>query len=127
MRTAPQFDHERLEVYQLALEFAGWVGDQIDGPLRTCTASAVKHLDESSRSIVRNIAEGNGRRSRADRCRFLDMSHGSALECASDLDLLVKRRRLDIRIAQEGKATLVRIVSMLIKLTDRLLGPDAFR
>ena len=55
------------------------------------------------------------------------MSHGSALECASDLDLLVKRRRLDIRIAQEGKATLVRIVSMLIKLIDRLLGPDPFR
>ena len=53
------FDHEKLDVYKLAVEFARWAGEVIDGPLASCNASAVKHLDESSRSIVRNIAEGN--------------------------------------------------------------------
>jgi four helix bundle protein len=79
-------------------------------------------LDDSSRSIVNNIAEGNGKRSHADRCRFFDMARGSALECASCLDVLVARKRLDPSLAVVGKDMLVRIVSMLTKLTERLLG-----
>lgn len=84
------FDHERLDVYRLAIEFARWVGELIDGPLGSCTAKSVQHLDESSRSVARNIAEGNGKRSYKDRCRFLDIARGSALECAASLDILVK-------------------------------------
>ena len=120
------FDHEKLDVYRLAIEFVRWVGELLDGPLKGCKVSALKHLDESSRSIVRNIAEGNGKRSFKDRCRFFDMSRGSALECAADLDLLVARKRLDQSHAKKGKAMLVRIVSMLIKLIDKLIGPQAF-
>jgi hypothetical protein len=55
----------------------------------------------------------------------LDISRGSALECAACLDVLVARNRLDAGVAQEGKAMLIRIVSMLLKLTDRLSGPGA--
>ena len=54
------------------------------------------------------------------------MYRGSALECAACLDVLVARRRLGEPVAVEGKAMLVRIVSMLLKLTERLLGPGAF-
>lgn len=75
---------------------------------------------------MRNIAEGNGKRSHADRCRFFDISRGSALECAADLDLLVARRRLDGRVAEQGKQMLVRIVSMLVKLIEHLVGPETF-
>ena len=126
MNAHPVFDHEKLDVYRLAVEFARWAGELIDGPLKGCKVSAVKHLDESSRSVVRNIAEGNGKRSYPDRCRFLDMARGSALECAGDLDLLVARKRLGEGLAAEGKTMLVRIVSMLVKLIDKLLGPDEF-
>ena len=122
----PSFDHEKLDVYRLAVDFAQWVGELLDGPLKECKADLVKHLDESSRSTVRNIAEGNGRRSRADRCRFFDISRGSALECAADLDLLVARKHLDVRVAQQGKAMLVRVVSMQIKLIERLVGAQTF-
>jgi four helix bundle protein len=116
-------DHERLDVYRLAVEFAAWVGELIDdGPLKGRKISAVKHLDDSSRSIVNNIAEGNGKRSLPDRCRFLDISRGSALECASCLDILVARKRLGAEQAAVGKTMLVRIVSMLSKLIERLLG-----
>jgi four helix bundle protein len=116
-------DHERLDVYRLSVEFAAWVGELIDeGPLTGRKISAVKHLDDSSRSIVNNIAEGNGKRSLLDRCRFLDISRGSALECASCLDVLVARKRIPAEQATEGKAMLVRIVSMLCKLIERLLG-----
>ncbi len=44
--------------------------------------------------IANNIAEGNGKRSLPDRCRYLDIARGSALECAACLDGLVARRKL---------------------------------
>jgi four helix bundle protein len=122
MRTEPTFDHEKLDVYRLAIEFARWSGEMIDGPLSAYPAKSLEHLDESSRSIARNIAEGNGKRSSKDRCRFLDIARGSALECAACLDILVARKRLDEGLARDGKAMLVRIVSMLVKLVDKLFG-----
>ncbi len=123
----PNFlDHERLDVYRVAVEFAAWVGDLIDdGPLNGCRITAVKHLDDASRSIVNNIAEGNGKRSLPDRCRFFDMARGSALECASCLDVLVARKRLEVEQVAIGKSMVVRIVSMLSKLIEKLLGPGS--
>jgi four helix bundle protein len=123
----PNFlDHERLDVYRVAVEFAAWVGDLIDdGLLKGCRITAVKHLDDASRSIVNNIAEGNGKRSLPDRCRFFDMSRGSALECASCLDVLVARKRLQVEQVAIGKSMVVRIVSMLSKLIEKLLGPGS--
>ena len=43
-RTA--FDHEKLDVYRLAVDFARWVGELLDGPLKDCKGDSVKHLDE---------------------------------------------------------------------------------
>jgi four helix bundle protein len=126
MRSEPALDHEKLDVYRLAVDFARWAGEIIGGPLSGCTAKSLEHLDESSRSIARNIAEGNGKRSRKARCRFLDISRGSALECAASLDILVARGRLDEGLARQGKAMLVRVVSMLVKLVDKLTGPGGF-
>jgi four helix bundle protein len=127
MRTEPAFDHEKLDVYRLAIEFARWVGEMLDGPLQPYTAKSLEHLDESSRSIARNIAEGNGKRSTKDRCRFLDIARGSALECAACLDILIARKRLDLGLGRPGKAMLVRIVSMLVKLTQKLLHATEMR
>src|SRR6185503_17726936 len=48
-----------------------------------------------SKSVdCQHIAEGNGKRSPSDRCRFLDIATGSAMECAACLDGLVARRQL---------------------------------
>jgi four helix bundle protein len=127
MAYAGGFDHEKLDVYRLSIEFQRWVGPLIEGGLgKGARLSAAKHLDEASTSISNNIAEGNGKRSAADRCRYLDIARGSALECAACLDVLVARNRISDDLAREGKATLVRIVSMLMKLTDKLLGPGTF-
>ena len=112
------FDHERLDVYRLAIELVAWVGDRLDGPLKSARMSATKHLDEASQSIANNIAEGNGKRSRPDRCRFLDIARGSALECAACLDALVARRRLTPADAAEGKQMLERVVSMLWRMIE---------
>ena len=124
MRTSPTFDHEKLDVYQVAIQFVAWAGDLLeDVGLRT-GLSAVKQLDAASTSVPLNIAEGNGKRSTRDRCRFFDIAKASALECAACLDVLVARSAVPEERNGPGKALLVRIVEMLTKLISRLLGPD---
>jgi four helix bundle protein len=76
-------------------------------------------LDRASSSIVLNIAEGNGKYSRPDRCRFFDTAHGSALECAAGLDVLVARKRLRPEQIRPGKERLQRMVRMLMGLIKR--------
>jgi four helix bundle protein len=119
----PQFDHERLDVYRVAIDFVAWTGSLIDGPLAACRISAVSQLDRASTSVPLNIAEGNGKRSAKDRCRYLDIARGSALESASCLDVLVARKVLAVEDAAAGMALLKRVVEMLSKLTARLSPP----
>lgn len=116
------FDHERLDVYRVGIEFTVWVGELLEGPLADCKLSAVNQLDRASTSIPLNIAEGNGKRSAKDRCRYLDSSRGSAFECAAALDVLVARKRLKPEQIASGKVLLRREVEMLSKLTAKLLG-----
>jgi four helix bundle protein len=115
------FDHEKLDVYRVAIEFAAWVGELLDGPLKGCSLSAVKHLDQAHTSIPNNIAEGNGRRSPKDRCRFVGIAKGSALESASCLDVLVARKKLEPQRITHGKQLLKRIVEMLVKWEQQLV------
>ena len=115
-------DHERLDVYKLAIELIAWIGERLDGPLDGARLSAAKHLDAASQSIANNIAEGNGKRSRPDRCRFLDIARGSALECAACLDGLAARKRLAASDVVEGKRLLERIVAMLWRMIVALQG-----
>lgn len=73
-------------------------------------------------SIALNIAEGNGKRSLADRCGFLDIARGSALESAACLDVLIASKVVRAESMTLGKALLVRIVAMLSKMVSKLLG-----
>jgi four helix bundle protein len=113
------FDHEKLNVYQESIKFVVW-SDEI---LETLPKHLAVHgqLDRAATSISLNIAEGNGKYTAADRCRFFDIARGSALECAACLDVLVAKKRLVE--AGPGKAILVRIVSMLVGLI-RSTSPD---
>lgn len=117
------FDHEKLDAYRLSIEFIAWTGPVVDDRPRGGRLSVIKHLDEASASVALNIAEGNGKRSVADRVRYLEIARGSALECAACLDVLVVRDRLAGDVAKQGKVTLVRIVSTITKLIERLLTP----
>jgi len=111
------FDHERLKVYQEALRFVVWVGPIIE-ELPTKLA-AKDQLDRASTSIVLNLAEGNGKRSHPDRCRYFDIARGSTVECAACLDVLARRGKLSGAVVMEGKAILLEIVSMTAGLIAR--------
>jgi four helix bundle protein len=119
---ASTFDHEKLDCYRLAIDFIAWVGTVMEARARATKPSALKHLDEASTSIALNIAEGNGKRSVVDRARFLDIARGSALESAACLDVLAARNHLTPVELRPGKELLLRIVSTLTKLIERLLA-----
>jgi four helix bundle protein len=108
------FGHESLDVYRESIEFVAWLAAVLDGIARV--GDVKDQLDRASISIALNIAEGNGKYTAKDRCRFLDVAHGSSLECAAGLDILVAKARLTPTEIRPGKERLRRIVRMLIGL-----------
>lgn len=122
MPTIVQFDHEKLEVYQLELEFLTWVTDlmiEIRATQRPHLRETFDQLDRASLSALLNTAEGNGKRATQQRARYFDDARGSAMECAACLDALVAKRATTKQRIAEGKALLLRVVSILCKLVER--------
>jgi four helix bundle protein len=118
----PMFDHEKLDVYRLELEFVTWVSELLDDVTKAAkgrTAEVRDQLDRAGLSSLLNTAEGNGKRQRQGRAKFFDDARGSATECAACLDALVAKRVTYSERIFEGKKMLVRIVSMLCGLIDR--------
>lgn len=117
-----QFDHEKLEVYQLELEFLTWVTDlmtEIRATQHPYLRETFDQLDRASLSALLNTAEGNGKRATQQRARYFDDARGSAMECAACLDALVAKRATARQRIAEGKALLLRVVSILCKLVER--------
>ena len=122
MRTPPRFDHEKLDVYGLELEFLTWVTDfliELSQPSRIPTRELRDQLDRASLSVPLNTAEGNGRRQGRQRAKAFDDARGSAIECAACLDASVAKRLATADRIEPGKEMLFRIVSMLSKLVAR--------
>ena len=106
------FDHEKLHVYQASIEFLVWLEKILE---RIPKGIAVDgQLDRASTAIPLNIAEGNGKFTQRDRCRFFDIARGSALECSAALDVLSAKAILLENDIMLGKETLLKIVSMLV-------------
>jgi len=118
------FDHEKLDVYQEAIAFCGWVGELLSQI--SAKAAAKDHLDRASTSLPLNIAEGNGKFSTVDRARFLEIARGSALECAACLDVLAVRKLVAAERILPAKERLVRIVNMLMGMLKRFSGQAEF-
>ena len=83
----PVFDHEKLDIYRVSLDFAAW-SYRLCKMLKGSDRHARDQILRASQSIPQNVAEGNGKRSGPDRRRFFEIARGSALECASILDIL---------------------------------------
>lgn len=112
--TQPLFDHEKLNVYQRSIEFVAWCSDVLTTIPRSL--SVHNQLDRASTSVPLNLAEGNGKFTASDRCRFFDIARGSSLESAACLDVLVAKGLLDQKMAEQGKRLLHEMVSMTVGL-----------
>jgi four helix bundle protein len=86
--TESVFDHERLDVYRLAIEYvvsSYRIAKSINGAERHARDQWVR----AAQSIPLNIAEGNGKQSLKDKNRFFEIARGSVLECAAIHDMLL--------------------------------------
>jgi four helix bundle protein len=80
------------------------------------SAVVLDHWDRAAESIIENIANGNSRRSRADRNQYFDVAIGSALECAACLDICCCRKLITKNQMVDGKRMIQPIVTMTIGL-----------
>ncbi len=109
-----QFDHETLHVYQQSLAFIRWVTPVLDKLPKSLAVWS--QLDRASTSVPLNIAEGNGKFTPPDRCKYFDIARGSSLESAAALDVLVAKGLLTEPEIVPGKEILLGVVSMLVGL-----------
>jgi four helix bundle protein len=111
-------DHEKLDVYQLGLEFVVLV-DAIVEQLPRGRAYLSDQLRRAALSILLNIAEGAGEYAVDEKNRFYRIAKRSATECAGILDVCQRLQLIGGQHQIKGRELLIRIVSMLIKMARR--------
>jgi len=110
--------HEKLDVYRLSIGYVAWVYEKAKS-LNGVHRPARDQWLRASQSIPLNIAEGNGKTTKADRRRYFEIARGSTLECAAIHDVLVLGKALNREESQERKIELDRIATMLSRLGGR--------
>ncbi|MFH1533076.1 MAG: four helix bundle protein [Pseudomonadota bacterium] len=111
------FDHEKLDVYKIAIQFVAFA-DPLCGNLPSGRAYLADQLRRASSSIVLNIAEGAGEFAQNEKMRFYRMARRSATECAGILDVMEVLGHEKEHLLR-GKKTLLRCVGTLTKLICR--------
>lgn len=112
-----ELDHERLDVYHLALDFVVMANGIIEA-LPRGRSHLADQFTRASISIVLNISEGAGKLSKPDKRRYYLTARGSATESAALLDVCLRLELIDPACHKTGKDVIVRIVSMLIRLAQ---------
>jgi four helix bundle protein len=111
-------DHEKLTVYQAAIEFV-ILADDIIEHLPRGRAYLSDQLQRAALSIPLNIAEGAGEYAVDEKARFYRMAKRSATECAGVLDVCQRLHLVDENRYIKGRELLIGIVSMLIKMAQK--------
>ncbi len=114
-----QLDHEKLDVYGLAMDFVA-LADELAASLPRGRAYLADQLRRASTSVTLNIAEGAGEFSRKDKARFYRMARRSAVECAAAIDVCAELELTDAEKLAAGREQMVRVISMLV----RMIGMD---
>ena len=112
----PTLDAERLDVYRIALQAQAQAAALVPDDRRVLR----DQLERASLSVVLNIAEGAGRRSRKDKRRHYAISRGSAMESAAVVDVIARRGLASADECARVRALYVRVVQMLTKLDAAL-------
>jgi four helix bundle protein len=112
-----RFHHERLDVYQTAIEFVV-ATDAIALHLPRGRNYLADQLRRAATSIALNIAEGAGEFSRKEKSRFYRIARRSATECAAALDVCQHLELGTPQDFEDSRELLHRIISMLTRLTQ---------
>ncbi len=108
-------DLYKLDCYRVAIELLELLTACTDAAPRG-HADDIDQLLRAAKSIIRNIAEGAGRRSVADKARIYTIARGEAFECVASLDVLKLCGAIGVDHHARAVKLLERIVSMLTRL-----------
>jgi four helix bundle protein len=111
-------DHEKLDVYRVALEFVV-VADGIVEHLPRGRAYLSDQLQRAALSIPLNIAEGAGEYAVDEKARFYRMAKRSATECAGILNVCQRLQLVEEKRYTQGRELLIRLVAMLIRMAQK--------
>ena len=109
------FDHDKLDVYNVALDFVVLANDIVE-QLPRGRGYLADQLQRAATSVPLNIAEGAGEYSRADKARFYRIARRSGTECAAILDVCRRLQLVSEDRHAAGRDLLLRIVSMLVRM-----------
>ena len=113
------FAFEKLNVYQKSIDFA----DSITALTEKFPRGyyfLTDQLNRAALSIATNIAEGNGRFTKADRKNFFIIARGSVQECVPLLELAKRRKLIDEKTHNDFREDLETIAKMLSGLINGL-------
>ena len=111
-----QFPHEKLSVYQKALDFLGDIQRHISSWSKR--HAFVDHLIRAAESILFNLVEGVRLHDAEKKALTLDYAIGSVLECAACMDIAVLKGLLASAVAVEKKSALLELCKMLVGLRN---------
>src|SRR3990167_8999343 len=109
------FDHEKLDVYQAAIDLVILINTVVEN-LPRGRAYLADQLQRAGASVPLNIAEGAGEFSGNEKIRFYRMAKRSATECAGIFDICRRLQIVEEKNYSRSRELLIRIVSMLTKM-----------
>jgi len=113
------FMFENLQVYQKAIDLADRVTAMAEAFPRGYYF-LVDQLNRAALSIATNLAEGNGRFTKADRRNFFTIARGSAQECVPLLEIARRRGLINESQHTDLRTNLEEIARMLSGLINGL-------
>ena len=111
-----EFDFEKLDVYQLALEFSDFIFEickSIPKDLQYCLGD---NLKRAGISVSNNIAEGSGKKSGKEKARYYGTSLDSTRECVNMFIILNRQKAIALENYFKARTYGKRLTSMLFKL-----------
>ena len=109
------FPFEKLEVHQLALDFADKIYDLTDEFPRDEKYGMVSQARRSGASVAANIAEGSARISAKEQARYSEIAYGSLAETFSHLIAAQRRNYID-------KEQINQLRPLVFKLSAKING-----
>jgi four helix bundle protein len=111
-------DPHKLTVYHVAVAFQAAAMN-----LLPKGHAVLRHqVERASLSIVLNLADGAGRRSRRGKGRSYAIARGRAMESLALIDVLIARQNATADAAMPAKGLGIRVAQMLTKLQQAMAG-----
>jgi len=108
---------ENLEVYQKAIRFAAEIAGLTESFPRGYYF-LTDQLNRAALSIATNLAEGNGRFTKADRKNFFTIARGSVQECVPLLRVAVIRHLID----EQKSSIFINELEIMAKMISGLIN-----